>query len=398
MQSTVSPAPLTVSPSSLAAAFAEVPDPRRIASTRYPLAAILAMTVAAILSGQQSVLAISEWAARQPTTLLASLGFSGVDTPRQPTLQRLFVKLDAQHVSRVLSCVTGSVASSTGPTLDGVAVDGKAQRGRLRFEAGGCPVHALSAVCHRTGLVLAHEAVDVDRETDRAEAELTVAPALIAQIDWHNRVLTGDALYCQRSLCQQVRAAGGEYLLAVKSNQPQLFADIQLLFDPPTTLHTLPLHDRRQTETIEYGHGRTRERRILTASTDLAGYLDWPGQAQVLRIERSWLAHGQTHRSVGYAITSLSPERADPARLLALKRGHWTIENRLHRCKDVNLGEDASLIHSGSAPQVMTVLRDAVIDLLHATGVHQIAARLRRHAQYPEEAVALVLGSLTTRV
>ncbi|MBX3440349.1 MAG: ISAs1 family transposase, partial [Planctomycetaceae bacterium] len=350
------------------------------------------------LSGQQSVLAISEWAARQPATMLTSLGFSGRETPRQPTLQRLFVKLDAQQLSRVLSGVIGSVAISDDPTLDGVAIDGKAQRGRLRFDTGGCPVHALSAVCHRTGLVLAHEAVDVDRETDRAEAELTVAPDLIAQIDWRNRVLTGDALYCQRSLCQQVLAAGGDYLLTVKHNQPQLFADIQLLFDPPPDLRTLPLHDCRRAETIESGHGRTQDRRILTVSTDLAGYLDWPGHAQVLRIERTWIAHQHHHRSLSYAITSLPPDRADAAQLLALKRGHWIIENRLHRCKDVNLGEDASLIHTGSGPQIMTLVRDAAIDLLHAVGVHQIAARLRRHAQHPEEAVALVLGALTTHV
>lgn len=398
VQFTVSPTPLTVCPSSLAAAFSQVSDPRRVASIRYPLAAILAMTVAAVLSGQQSVLAISEWAARQPATMLASLGFSGVETPRQPTLQRLFVKLDTQQLSRVLSDVTGPVAIPDEPTLDGVAIDGKAQRGRLRFGSGGCPVHALSAVCHRTGLVLAHEPVEMTSSTDRAEAELTVAPELIARIDWQNRVLTGDALYCQRTLCQQVLAAGGDYLLAVKQNQPQLFADIQLLFDPPATLHALPLQDRRQAETIDYGHGRTRERRKLTASTDLAGYLDWPGHAQVLRIERTWQHHDQPHRAVGYAITSLSPDRADADRVLTLKRGHWTIENRLHRCKDVNLGEDASLIHTGAGPQVMTLVRDAAIDVLHAAGVRQIAARLRRHAHHPEEAVALVLGSLTTRV
>lgn len=398
MQSTVSPSPLTVSPSSLAAAFAQVPDPRRVASIRYPLGVILAMTVAAVLCGQQSVLAISEWAARQPVTMLASLGFSGRETPRQPTLQRLFVKLDAQQLSQVLSGVTGSVAIPDAPTLDGVAIDGKAQRGRLRFGSGGCPVHALSAVCHRTGLVLAHESIDLTGGTDRAEAELTVAPDLIAQIDWRNRVVTGDALYCQRSLCQQVLAAGGDYLLTVKQNQPQLFADIYLLFDPPATLHAPPLQDRRDAETIEYGHGRTRDRRRLTASTDLAGYLDWPGHAQVLRIERTWQEHGQAHRAVGYAITSLSPDRGDADRLLALKRGHWSIENRLHRCKDVNLGEDASLMHTGSGPRVMTLVRAAAIDLLHIAGVRHSAAQLRRHAQHPAEAVALVLDPLTTRV
>lgn len=398
MQSTVSPAPVTVTPASLLEVFAQVPDPRRTASVRYPLPAILAMTVAAILSGQQSVLAISEWIARQPLALRASLGFAGETTPHQSTVQRLFATLDGQALSQILSAAVAPAVHPTDGSLTGVALDGKAQRGRLAFGHAGCPVHAVSAICHRTGVVLAQHPVDgVGEATDRAQAELTVAPTVIGQITWPGRVLTGDALYCQRSLCQQVVTAGGDYLLVVKQNQPQLFADIQLLFDPPAQVHPLPLHDCRQGATVESGHGRTQDRRVLTASTDLAGYLDWPGHAQVLRIERTWQHHQQDHRSLTYAITSLPPERANAAQLLALKRGHWTIENRLHRCKDVNLGEDASLIHTGSGPQIMTLVRDVAIDLLHLAGVQQIAARLRRHAQYPEEAVGLLLAPLTTR-
>ena len=94
MQSTRSLAPQTVSLTSLAAAFAPVPDPRRLASVRYPLPAILAMAVAALLSNHVSVLAISEWAARQPATTLTALGFPTTETPCQSTLQRLFSKLD----------------------------------------------------------------------------------------------------------------------------------------------------------------------------------------------------------------------------------------------------------------------------------------------------------------
>lgn len=64
MQSTPSPDALSVSPTSLAAAFADLPDPRRAASVRYPLPAILALAVAAILANHLSVLAIAEWGGR----------------------------------------------------------------------------------------------------------------------------------------------------------------------------------------------------------------------------------------------------------------------------------------------------------------------------------------------
>jgi predicted transposase YbfD/YdcC len=395
MQSSV-PVPRSVSLTSLAAAFAMVPDPRRTASVRYPLPAILAMTVSAILANHLSVLAISEWAARQDDTTRTALGFPSDQTPCQSTLQRLFAKLDGTTLGAVLANAMTPAAHPEALVLQGVAVDGKAQRGRLRFPDGGCPVHALRAYCHEAGLVLVHEPIQAPSRTDRGEAELTVAPRLLARIDWHGRVLTGDALFCQRDLCQQVLDAGGHYLLAVKQNQPALYRDIALLFDPPATVLTRSLTDRRMTETMDYGHGRTLERRRLVATTDLATYLDWPGHAQVLRIERTWREHESAKRAISYAITSLTTEQADPSLLLALKRGHWAIENRLHRARDVNLGEDASLIHAGAGPYVMALLRDAALSILHRAGIQHIASRLRYHSQHPHEAVTLVLGSLTT--
>ena len=265
---------------------------------------------------------------------------------------------------------------------------------------GGCALRrGLSRSCPervlpRPGVVLAHE--PIEGGPDKAEAELTVAPAYCARIAWQGRVLTGDALFCQRPLCTQVQDAGGDYLLLVKENQGTLHGDIQLLFDPPPTVPAAPLTDRRVARTVESGHGRSGEHRELIASSDLGGYLDWPGAQQVFRLERTWREQGQRKRALPYGITSLSPVEADPTRLLTLRRGHWTIENRLHRRKDVNFGEDASLIHVGQGPTVMAVLRDAAVSLLHRAGVRQVAARLRMHSQQPDRAVALVVGPLPT--
>lgn len=388
----VSP-PVAVSPRSLAAAFAHVPDPRRAGSVTYALPAILTLAVVAILSNHLSVLAIAEWGAGQAPDLLRPLGFPDGRTPRQSTLQRLFSKLDGAALSTVLSAhftpAVIPVPAREGEGLQGVAIDGKAQRGRLPFQEGGCPVHALTAYCHERGLVLAHE--PIEQGVEKSAAELTVAPALVARIAWPGRVLTGDALFCQRALCRQVLAAGGDYLLLVKENQPTLYDDIRLLFDPPADLDTLPLLDRREAQTLDRGHGRQDEVRHLVASTDLTDYLDWPGLAQVCRLERTWREHGEVKRALHYGITSLPPDTGPPDRLLALKRGHWAIENGLHRVKDVTLGEDQSLIHQGHGPTVMAVLRDAAVTLLHRAGVHQIAARLRYHSRHPSAAVALLL-------
>ena len=141
MESTVSLTPLFVAPSSLAEAFTQVPDPRRAASVRYPLPVLLALTVAAILSGQQSVLAITEWGAGQAPDLLGALGLPAEQRLRQSTVHRLFAKLDGRAVGAALAAAIAPGASPTGETdLKGVAIDGKAQRGRVQFESAASTV------------------------------------------------------------------------------------------------------------------------------------------------------------------------------------------------------------------------------------------------------------------
>ena len=132
----------------------------------------------------------------------------------------------------------------------------------------------------------------------------------------------------------------------------------------------------RAATTVDKGHGR-REVRHLVASTALNHYLDWPGLAQVLVVERTWWERGKRHEAVRYAITSLPPSVAKADRLLALVRGHWQIENGLHYLKDVTLGEDRSLIHKGHGPSIMAILRDTVVSVLHRAGWRTIAERLR---------------------
>ena len=385
-------------PASLAAAFLTIPDPRRTASVRYPLPALLALTTTALLAGQRSILAVAEWIALQPGPVRSRLGLCPERAPRQSTLHRLFARLDVPAVASVLH--TYFSLDQTDPSHPvGISLDGKALRGQQQFHPDAVPVDLLSAMDHATGLVIAqiplqtHQQPHHGAPTSKAATELGAAPDLIARLDWHGRVLIGDALFCQRQLCRQVLAAGGDYLLLVKGNQPTLQRDLIWLFDPPPgSIPALPLRDRRVAQTHAYGHGRSEEVRHLVASTDLHGYLDWPGVQQVVRLERSWQAGGTRHRQVQYAISSLSVEVGTPTMLLELKRGHWGIENGRHRVKDVVLGEDASLIHVGSGALVLAMVREFVLNLLYRSGERRVASACRRMSQQPHAALDLVLG------
>lgn len=131
--------------------------------------------------------------------------------------------------------------------------------------------------------------------------------------------------------------------------------------------------------------------RTLHVHPGLDGWSDWPGLQQVCRIVHQTRRHGRWEVEVHYKVTSLPFEQADAEDLLQFSRGHWAIENRLHYVRDVTLGEDASRIRSGSAPQAMAALRNTVLSVLRLTGAKNCAAGLRAFGWQPERA-AEVLG------
>jgi predicted transposase YbfD/YdcC len=382
---------VTVPAPALLAAFAQVPDPRRRQGTRYPLPALLALAVAAILANHTSLLAIAEWGAAQSAAILLALGFPTARTPHVSTLQRVFRRLDPVALEAALHAyfdpkVPGEVRARGS---QGVAIDGKALRGRLRFEVHRVhPVHAVSAFCHDLGVVLTQLGVDHTQQ----QAELSVVPQLIQHLDWQGRVLTGDALYCQRQLCADVVDAGGDYLVLVDRNQPTLQADIAQLFAPPPAPrpgHAPWTIEETRMRTVEKGHGRLEVREIRVSS-ELAEYVNWPYAQQVFELTRSWTKKGVTKQETKRGITSLPQPAASAARVLALKRGHWRIENRLHYVKDVTLGEDRSLVHCGHGALVLATLRNTALSLLRRAGYQAIAARLRHNSRCPEDAVRLL--------
>ena len=395
----------------------QVNDPRRKQGKRFSITAILLLAMAAILSNHVWELAIAQWGAGQSEEVKKALGFEKGVTPHQSTIHRLFRKVSAEELEaafrRIFLHILQKEEEQRG--ANAVAIDGKAQRGRLKFEEEhGYPVHAVSLVDHQTGIVLTQghvEKTDVvptskltgateqeEQEEKKQKSELAVASRLIHHIDWKGKVLSGDALYCQRCLCYALRQAGGDYLFLVKGNQPHLFDDLRLLFAPPAPVKRagegilrLP---EQHAQTTEKGHGRV-DISSIRVSSELKGYSDWPGLEQVFEIRRRWQSKGEWHEAVRYGVTSLPATIAIPERLLKLKRGHWTIENGLHYVKDVTMGEDKSMTHCDNGPKIMAALRNTAVSLLRHAGFSTIAARMRYNSTHPQAALEVLSLSLS---
>jgi predicted transposase YbfD/YdcC len=361
--------------------LAEIPDFRRNRGKRHPLAAILALACSAMLCGYRSYTAIAEWGRHYGAHLVHALGF----THRAPCVATLHTVL--RRVDReVLEAQLGAWAETLlGEPLglaegeDAIAIDGKTLRGSKKQGAPGA--HLLSALAHRVGVTLAQQAVD-----DKTN-EIPVVLDLLRHLVLKGRIVTMDALLTQRQIAQQIVDAGGDYVMVVKENQPQLLDDIATVFALPP----MPGERRTVADTLDLGHGRIEQRGLQTSNL-LAGYSDWPGLAQVFWLERQVILKktGEVRQEVVAGVTSLTPERADAARLLALVRGQWHIENQSHWVRDVTFDEDRSQVRCGNIPQVMAALRNTVIGLMRWAGYTNMAAACRRFAAQPTAALHLI--------
>ena len=368
-------------PQPLIEVFAEIPDFRRRQGTRHPLAAIMSLACCAMLCGYRSYSAIAEWGRNYGTGIAHVLGFTR-KTPCAATLHTVFRHVDRDALETKLGAWAEGVVASTPPAPSAgaaaVALDGKTLRGSRKQGAPGS--HLLSALSHHLGLTLGQVAVD-----DKTN-EITQVEALLRHLVLKDRVITMDALLTQRQVAQTIVDGEGDYVMIVKGNQPQLRADIELVFTLP------PAGDRQDSaRTLDIGHGRI-EQRNLTTSEALLGYSDWPALAQVFELGRHVITQktGEERAEVVYGVTSLSPERATPERLLELVRGHWHIENKSHWVRDVTFDEDRSQVRCGNIPQVMAALRNTAIGLLRWAGHTNIAAACRRLAAQPAQALALI--------
>jgi predicted transposase YbfD/YdcC len=368
-------------PRPLIEVLAEIPDVRHHRGKRHALAAILALACSAMLCGYRSYTAIAEWGRNYGARLTHALGFTR-RSPCAATLHTVLRQVNREELEAKLGAWAEGLLVGTPPPQDieeGIAIDGKTLRGSQQRGAPGA--HLLSALAHRLGVTLAQQAV-----ADKTN-EIPVALDLLRQLVLEGRVVTMDALLTQRPIAQQIVEAGGDYVMVVKANPPQLREDIATVFAlPPIVRET-----RTMAETVDYGHGRIEQRRLHTSDV-LVGYSDWPGLAQVFQLERQVIRKktGEVRAEVVAGVTSLPLARADAARLLRLVRGHWHIENKAHWVRDVTFDEDRSSVRCGNLPQVMAALRNTVIGLIRQAGHTNIAAAGRLFAAQPVLALALM--------
>ena len=210
---------------SLFDSFLAVPDPRAASGKRHPLSAILTLCSVEMLCGCRSLFSIAQFGRDRGKQFADALGFTRETTPCCTTLHNLFVALDKVAFEDAIARWTTAAAQAHGWMT--VSLDGKTLRGSTNVQLAG--VHLLAAYAHEAGIVLRQLPVDVKTNEHKAALEM------LDLIPVKGKLITGDAMFCQRDLSRKIRAKQGDYLWPVKDNQPDLKAAIEDAFDDADT-------------------------------------------------------------------------------------------------------------------------------------------------------------------
>ncbi len=347
----------TVTFDSVVKHFESLSDPRQTRNRRHLLTDIVVIAVCGVIVGCEGPTAIIRWAKAKKDWLEQFLELpNGI--PSRDCLRRVLSMLKPEAFQE---CFQNWIAASLMGAADGshrtIAIDGKTMR-RSHDRADGLgPLHMVSAWASEHGISLGQIA------TEEKSNEITAIPHLLDQIDVEGAVVTIDAMGCQTKIAKKIKSGGGDYVLAVKDNQPTLHQAIRKFFAEVMEDDFAHVSHRRHA-THEKGHGRVDDRYYYLAKLPDAFPLKnaWPGIKAIGMVVRiTTKSDGTTSDDVRYFIVSryLSGERFAQS-----VRGHWGIENSLHWILDVTFNEDQSRARERRVADNLSWLRRFAISLL----------------------------------
>jgi predicted transposase YbfD/YdcC len=337
--------------------FAIIDDPREPWRVAHPLREVLLLVVCGSMADCNHYDAIAAWGE-------ANLGFLRRYLPYEhgaPGGRWLTLLMNRIDPALFSAAFTAWVRETWPQRPDLIAIDGKTSRRSHDRSDDKAPLHLVSAFATTSRLVLGQEAVEGKSN------ELSAIPVLLDRLaeggSLRGALVSIDAIATNAKIAQMIKDKGGDFLLAVKANQPTLRKETEAAFAVAGGIDAFVDHDK--------GHGRIEQRTVsvikevdwLDGARRFPGELRLPHAATLVRVQSRAELCDRSRFETRYYISSanLSAEQAAEA-----VRGHWGIENRLHWTLDVVFAEDQSRLRKGHGARNMAVVRHFAINLVRA--------------------------------
>lgn len=337
--------------------FGNLKDPRVVGRLDHDLIDILTIALCAIICKADSWSDVAEFGRCKKAWFATFLTLrNGI--PSHDTFNRVFAALNPVAFGECFVAWVRHLSEDLAGEV--VPIDGKTIRRAIRKAGEAGAFHMVSAYASEAGITLAQVAVA------EKSNEITAIPALLKLLDIRGATVTIDAMGCQKDIAQQIVEQEGDYVLAVKSNQPALLEQVKRTMDEIVD-HPAPHLKYDMEETNEKGHGRIERRRVYVAraasgggDADVLG--QWTGIKQFVRVDRWRTIDEVTSMETSYYIAS--HEFISAKRMARTIRSHWSIENKLHWTLDMAFDEDHSRLRTGHGAENMALLRKIGLNLL----------------------------------
>lgn len=381
--------------------FRSLRDPRtRAGKIKHSLANIVFMSLCAAIAGADDTVAVAEFARLKRDWFSNYLDLprdsdGELCTPSHDTFERVLTRLDPIAYQKCLINWTRELHDITGGKL--VAIDGKVVREALKRSGDQGALTLVSAWSSENALMLGQVA------GAKGSNELSALSPLLSLLELKGSIVTIDAIGCQKEILKQIVEAKGDYVISVKGNQESLFGVVLDAFSEalertevgePSKSNAMKSHT-----TTEKGHGRTdvRTTTVINAPEQFTEKELWQSIKTFVRTTRITTdSSGKETSGVRYYVSSLS---ISAARMAAIVRNHWTIENQLHWQLDVTYREDASRARTGNLQANLGVLRRVSLSLLKNADRGKRSVRLLRQAAAWDDDVieSIVFGAKATQ-
>jgi len=341
-------------------AFDDIPDPRAN-NARHDLGELLVIAFVSVLCGATSCAEMAAFGRAKENVFRGFLKLKHA-VPSHDTFSEVFRMIDPKALDAAFGRVLADVAALLRDG-DVIAVDGKALRGARDKGEGARTRMMVSAYASRLRLTLATATADHGTELD-------AALDVLGLIALKGKVVTADALHCNRRTVAAINARGGDWCLALKANQDSLLSDARACFGKMKENHPVAISE-------DTGHGRRETRKaVVVSAKGLAEHHEFPELKAFGRVEASREIDGAKTSETRFFALSWMPT---PEVVLDTVRAHWAIENALHWQLDVSFREDAARNRKDNGPGNIAILRRRALDVVRRdTSKGSLSIKLKR--------------------
>jgi predicted transposase YbfD/YdcC len=381
---------VSVSPLDFNCHFELVNDPRINRSKMHRLIDIMFIAVAGTIAGCEGPTDIADFAGTQLAWCRKFVPLAN-GVPSHDTISRVLSLIKPTEFQQafldwiaVLPVDSNEEEQDDADQPKFVPIDGKTLRGSKGARDRSKPLHIVSAWASAQGVTLGQVAVD------QKSNEITAIPKLLEMLELTGAIITIDAMGCQKEIAAKIVSGGGDYVLAVKDNQPTLHQAILDYFAERHELQDFADMGCRQHTTTERSRGRDETRYYAVAPLPASlSHLcrDWKGLKSLGQVINTTVHEGKETYEVRYYILSRKPRVHEFADAV---RSHWGIES-MHWVLDVVFGEDLSRIRNGDGPENFGFLRKFVIGMLKRDTSEGSLKRKRKRAAWSTDFLETLL-------